>query len=110
MVDCLRNICIIPASGADNKRRHIMQSLNMHPVLKLPQAGPIGGDLYVVCYHDVDEICWTIRSLKVGHVSGQWSMLPTLLDGFLNRENSFDKKCEQLDNIAVYLIVFLKSK
>ena len=89
-----------------------MQSLNMHLVLKLPQAGPIGGDLYVVCYHDVNEICWTqpIRSLKLGHVSGQWSMLPTLSDGFLNRENSFDKKCEQLDNIAVYLTAFLKSK
>ena len=42
-------------------------------------------------YHDVDEIAWPqpIRSLKLGHVTGQWSMFPTGRDGCLTRENSF---------------------
>ena len=40
-------------------------------------------------YHDVDEICWPqpIKSLKLGYVTGQWSMSPT----WVGRENSFQK-------------------
>ena len=64
----------------------------------------------VLFYHDVDEIFWPqpIRSLKLGHVTGQGSMSPTWVSD--PGKNDFHKKYKILDNTAVYLIASLKSK
>ena len=64
-------------------------------------------------YHDVDEIFWPqpIRSLKLGHVTGQGSMSPTWVGRVSDPgKNGFHKKYKNLDNIAVYLIASLRSK
>ena len=64
-------------------------------------------------YHDVGEIFWPqpIRSLKLGHVTGQGSMSPTWMGRVSDPGKSgFHKKCKSLDNIAVYLTASLKSK
>ena len=64
-------------------------------------------------YHDVGEIFWPqpIRSLKLGHVTGQGSMSPTWVGRVSDPGKSgFHKMCKNLDNIAVYLIASLKSK
>ena len=64
-------------------------------------------------YHDVGEIFWPqpIRSLKLGHVTGQGSKSPTWVGQVSDPgKNDFHKKCKNLDNIAVYLIESLKSK
>ena len=66
-----------------------------------------------VFYHDVGEIFWPqpLRSLKLGHVTGQWSMSPTWVGRVSDPgKNGFHKKYKNLDNIAVYLIASLKSK
>ena len=66
-----------------------------------------------VFYHDVDEIFrpQPIRSLKLGHVTGQESMSPTWVGRVSDLgKNGFHKKCKNLDDIAVYLIASLKSK
>ena len=46
------------------------------PFISIVILDPIMGDIF---YHDVGEICWPqpIRSLKLGHVTGQGSMSPT---------------------------------
>ena len=67
----------------------------------------------ITFYHDVGEIFWPqpIRSLKLGHVTGQGSMSPTWVGRVSDPgKNSFHKKYKNLDNIAVYLIASLKSK
>ena len=67
----------------------------------------------VLFYHDVGEIFWPqpIRSLKLGHVTGQGSMSPTWVGRVSDPgKNGFHKKCKNLDNIALYLIASLKSK
>ena len=66
-----------------------------------------------IFYHDVGEIFWPqpIRSLKLGHVTGQGSMSPTWVGRVSDPgKNGFHKKYKNLDNIAVYLIPSLKSK
>ena len=70
-------------------------------------------DMNVLFYHDVDEIFWPqlIRSLKLGHVTGQGSMSPTWVGRVSDLgKNGFHKKVQNLDNIAEYLIASLKSK
>ena len=67
---------------------------------------------YLFCY-DIDEIFWPqpIRSLKLGHVTGQGSMSPTWVGRVSDRgKMGLHKKYKNLDNIAVYLIASLKSK
>ena len=67
----------------------------------------------IVFYHDVDEIFLPqpIRSLKLGHVTGQGSMSPTWMGRVSDPgKNGFHKKYKDSDNIAVYLIASLKSK
>ena len=59
--------------------------------------------------HDVDVLSpsdrsnWVMWQVKDPCPRPGW-------DGCLTRENSFHKKCKNLDNIAVYLITSLKSK
>ena len=69
--------------------------------------------VYFLFSHDTGEIFWPrpIRSLTLGHVTGQASMSPTSV-GWVSDpgKNSFHKKCKHLDNIAVYLTTSLKSK
>ena len=70
-------------------------------------------ECYELFYHDVGENFWPqpIRSLKLGHVTGQGSMSPTWVGRVSDPgKNGSHKKCKNLDNIAVYLIASLKSK
>ena len=65
-----------------------------------------------IFYHDVDEIFWPqpIRSLQLGHVTGQGTMSPTWVGPVSDPgRNGFHKKYKNLHNITVYLIASLKS-
>ena len=55
-------------------------------------------DCCVIFYHDVDGICWPqpIRSLKLGHVTGQGSMSTTWMGLVHDGKNRFHKKCKKL--------------
>ena len=67
--------------------------------------------IYKPFYNDVDAIFWAqpIRSLKLGHVTGQGSMSPTWVGRVSDPgKNGFHKKYKNLDNIVVYLIASLK--
>ena len=68
--------------------------------------------LIALFYHDVDEIFWPqpIRSLKLGHVTGQGSVPDLAGTGVWPGKNAFHKKYKNLDNIAVNFIASLKSK
>ena len=69
--------------------------------------------IWQIFYHDVDEIFWPqpIKSLKLGHVTGQGSMSPTMVGRVSDPGKiGFHKNYKNLDNIAVYLIASLKSK
>ena len=66
-----------------------------------------------IFYHDVGEIFWPqpIRSLKLGHVTGQGSMSPTWVGRVSDPgKNGFHKQYKNLDNIAIYMIASLKSE
>ena len=63
-------------------------------------------ECYELFYHDVGEIFWPqpIRSLKLGHVTGQGSMSPTWVGRVSDPgKYSFHKKCKNLDNITIWL-------
>ena len=59
----------------------------------------------IIFYQDIDEIFWPqpIRSLKLGHVTGQGSMSPTWV-GLVSDPGkvAFIKKYINLDNIDAY--------
>ena len=82
----------------------------------MPYSRQIPNDLAsrgYLFYHDVGEIFWPqpIRSLKLGHVTGQGSMSPTWVGRVSDPgKNGFHKKYENLDNIAVYMIPSLDTK
>ena len=59
-------------------------------------------------YHDVDEICWPqpIRSLKLGHVTGQGSMSLTWVGRVWPRKNSLHKKCKKWIILLYILLHF----
>ena len=78
-------------------------------------AGLING----FCVYVISILLWCwwnfltqpIRSLKLGHVTGQGSMSPNWV-GWVSHlgKNDFHQNNKNLDNIAVYLIASLKLK
>ena len=70
--------------------------------LEMPiNSGILFNDIF---YHDVVEIFWPqpIRSLQLGHVTGQGSMSPTLVGRVSDPGKiGFHKKCINLDDITI---------
>ena len=61
-------------------------------------------EIWYAFYHDVGEIFWPqpIRSLQLGHVTGQGSLSPTWVGRVSDPgKNGFHKKCKNLDNITI---------
>ena len=80
-LDCLFS----RSSGAEQRKHHSSSSLafvrEIHWwTVDSPLKGPHAYDRWIpLFYHDVGEIFWPqpIRSLRLGHVTGQGSMSPT---------------------------------
>ena len=86
-----------------NLYRH-RKSKVVNPSAPQPPVAP----WIVIFYHDVGEIFWPqpIRSLKLGHVTGQGSMSPTWVGRVsdLGKKKKRRQKCNQCSFLIIWFI------